>query len=150
MHFHFLRACGDWLQDPRPGHAALLGLSQEGLSQRYRLGPSLTGAHKAMRGCGQVTSATVGEKNTCWAALEENTTHPGIRSPEPIPEEQGEKAGARGRVAGCWDGARGAGPSRAWASPQLQPCCLEPYLQGRNVEALTGLRRRNTVGSDFC
>lgn len=49
-------------------------------------------------------------KKTCWAALEENTTHPGIRSPEPTLRSKGEKAGARGRVARCQDGAGGRVP----------------------------------------
>lgn len=62
MHFHFLpRACRGLAAGSSPRPRSTAEPAREGLSQ-CRLGPSLTGAHKAMRGCGQVTSATVGEK----------------------------------------------------------------------------------------
>lgn len=44
----------------------------------------------------------------------------------------------------------GGGSLRAWASPAAAALLSGTLSPGRNVEALTGLRRRNTVGSDFC
>lgn len=86
-------------------------------------------------------------KKTCWAALEENTTHPGISSPEPSLGSKEEKAGARGRVARRQDGAGGgAGVPRDRASPAAAALMSGTLSPGRNAEALTGLKEEEHSG----